>query len=217
MHAAREQIAFNSGAVGLSSAASKAFHKKRRHAAIINIRLNVTLGQFCRRAQPERLKSASEALLRDYPGVAMKRRILLVDDEAAILLTLKAILELNGFEVETAASSQEAITKLTSDSYHMVITDMKMETETAGYDVIRVAKQQEYDPATAILTAFPTLGSDWQSRGVEKLLVKPVGTDELLRQLEVMLIRHEDVKQQKRARAAVAPKSRSGAKSKVAS
>ena len=148
----------------------------------------------------------------------MKRRILLVDDEAAILLTLKAILELNGFEVETAASAKEAAEKLTRDSFHMVITDMKMETETAGFDVIRVAKQQEYDPATAILTAFPTLGTDWQSRGVEKLLVKPVGTDELLRQLEVMLIRHEDVKQQKRARAVAAAKPRSGAKSsKVAS
>ncbi len=33
----------------------------------------------------------------------MKRRILLVDDELAILLTLKAILEMNGFEVETAS------------------------------------------------------------------------------------------------------------------
>ena len=31
----------------------------------------------------------------------MKRRILLVDDELAILLTLKAVLEINGFEVET--------------------------------------------------------------------------------------------------------------------
>jgi len=36
----------------------------------------------------------------------MKRRILLVDDELAILLTLKAILEINGFEVETATSAK---------------------------------------------------------------------------------------------------------------
>ena len=35
----------------------------------------------------------------------MKRRILLVDDELAILLTLRAVLEMNGFEVDTAASS----------------------------------------------------------------------------------------------------------------
>ncbi len=124
----------------------------------------------------------------------MKRRILLVDDELAILLTLKAILEMNGFEVETAASTKEALHKLDSNVYHMVITDMKMENETSGYDVIRAAKRQEYNPATAILTAFPTLGTDWKSQGAQSLLVKPVGTEDLLRQIEALLIQHEDGK-----------------------
>ncbi len=130
----------------------------------------------------------------------MKRRILLVDDELAILLTLKAILEMNGFEVETASSGQEAVQKLDSAVFHMVITDMRMETETAGYDVIRAAKQKPSNPATAILTAFPSLGSDWKSKGAQSLLVKPVNTQDLLRQIEALLIAHED---QKRAAAAV--------------
>jgi DNA-binding response OmpR family regulator len=124
----------------------------------------------------------------------MKRRILLVDDELAILLTLKAILEMNGFEVETADCYREAEQKLKAGVYHMVITDMKMETDTAGYDVIRVAKQQKYNPATAILTAYPTLGNDWRSRGAHSLLVKPVGTQDLLRQIEALLVAHEDQK-----------------------
>ncbi len=125
----------------------------------------------------------------------MKRRILLVDDELAILLTLKAILEMNGFEVETAASAVEAQKKLGAGVYQMVITDMRMETETAGYDVIRAAKQQDYSPATAILTAYPLLGSDWKNRGVNSLLVKPFNTQDLLRQIEALLIAHEDQKQ----------------------
>lgn len=125
----------------------------------------------------------------------MKRRILLVDDELAILLTLKAILEMNGFEVETAASAREAQQKLGKATYQMVITDMRMETETAGYDVIHAAKQQEYNPATAILTAYPLLGSDWKNRGANQLLVKPVNTQDLLRQIEALLIAHEDYKQ----------------------
>src|SRR2546421_11276974 len=132
----------------------------------------------------------------------MKRRILLVDDEPAILLTLKAILEMNGFEVETASSGREAVQKLDAGVFQMVITDMRMETETAGYDVIRVAKQQPYDPATAILTAYPTLGTDWESRGAERLLVKPVGTEELLRQLDELLTRHEAQKLGRGAKAA---------------
>jgi DNA-binding response OmpR family regulator len=129
----------------------------------------------------------------------MKRRILLVDDELAILLTLKAILEMNGFEVETAASAKEAVVKLDQGVFHMVITDMRMEHETAGYDVIRAARQQSYNPATSILTAYPSLGTDWKSRGAQSLLVKPVNTQDLLRQIEALLIQHED---QKRAAAA---------------
>ena len=148
----------------------------------------------------------------------MKRRILLVDDEPAILLTLKAILEMNDFEVDTADGTKAAHEKLRGATYHMVITDMKMENENSGYEVIKVARQQAYDPATAILTAFPTLGSDWENRGAQQLLVKPVGTDELLRQIEVMLIRHEDEKQDKRTRAAAAEKSgRGSSRSRVAS
>lgn len=130
----------------------------------------------------------------------MKRRILLVDDELAILLTLKAILEMHGFEVETAASAKEAEQKLDRSSYHMVITDMKMEKDTSGYDVIRAAKRQEYNPATAILTAYPTLGTEWKNEGAQSLLVKPVGTEDLLRQIEALLIQHEDGKQRREAK-----------------
>jgi DNA-binding response OmpR family regulator len=126
----------------------------------------------------------------------MKRRILLVDDELAILLTLRAILEMNGFEVDTASSGREAIAKLRNGNpYHMVITDLKMEAETAGYDVMRAAKRLENSPAVAVLTAFPTLGDGWKSEGADSMLVKPMNTDDLLRQIEVLLIRHEDAKQ----------------------
>ena len=79
----------------------------------------------------------------------------------------------------------------------MVITDMKMETSRAGYDVIRAATRQPYDPAIAILTAYAELGADWRTEGADSLLVKPIGTDDLLRQVEAMLIAHEDEKKAK--------------------
>lgn len=124
----------------------------------------------------------------------MKRRILLVDDELAILLTLKALLEMHGFEVETAASAREGIEKLDAGVFHMVITDMRMETETAGYEVIQAARKQPYNPATAILTAYPSLSGDWKKRGAQSMLVKPMNTVDLLRQIEALLIQHEDHK-----------------------
>lgn len=129
----------------------------------------------------------------------MKRKLLLVDDELAILLTLKAILEINGFQVETAASAKEAITKLKANEYHMVITDMRMESERAGMDVVRAARKQKYEPAIALLTAYPMLGSDWKSEGANSMLVKPMNTTDLLRQIEALLIKQEDVKQRRKS------------------
>jgi DNA-binding response OmpR family regulator len=129
----------------------------------------------------------------------MKRRILLVDDELAILLTLKAVLELHGFDVETAASAREAKSKIRAHPYHMVITDMRMENERAGIEVVRAAREAEYDPAVAMLTAFPLPGEQWEDAGADQMLVKPMNTHDLLLQIEALLVTHEDKKHKGKA------------------
>jgi len=130
----------------------------------------------------------------------MKRRILLVDDDLAVLLTLKTVLELHGFEVETAATTAQAFSRLESGSYHMVISDLRMETDQAGMEVIRAARRQSYDPATALLTAYPPSSEHVNdAHGAEgepdSMLVKPLGTNDLVRQIEALLIRHADRQQ----------------------
>lgn len=127
----------------------------------------------------------------------MKRRILLVDDDLAVLLTLKAVLELHDFEVDTAGSTSEAFARMESGIYHMVISDLRMETEDAGLEVIRAAHHQSYSPATALLTAFPPsddspLNRDQNPDRPDSMLIKPLGTPDLVRQIEALLIRHAD-------------------------
>jgi DNA-binding response OmpR family regulator len=121
----------------------------------------------------------------------MKRRILLVDDEVAVLLTMKAILEISGFEVDTAASGREGKSKLHTREYQMVITDMRMENDEAGVEVIRTARSVPYHPAVALLTAFPVADEDWQEMGADKMLVKPMHVRILLEQIENLLNSHE--------------------------
>jgi DNA-binding response OmpR family regulator len=136
----------------------------------------------------------------------MKRRILLVDDDLAVLLTLKAVLELHDFEVETASGTVEALARLESGLYHMVISDLRMETKESGLEVIRAAHRQSYDPATALLTAYPPseeqFNEDWRGSDPESMLVKPLGTNDLVRQIEALLIRHADHQQFRRRREA---------------
>jgi DNA-binding response OmpR family regulator len=120
----------------------------------------------------------------------MKRRILLVDDEVAVLLTLKAVLEINGFEVDTAASAREGRLKLRANTYHMVISDLRMESDEAGAEVIRAARSAPNQPAVALLTAFPLAEEDWQEMGADRMLVKPMHTRLLLEQIDRLMALH---------------------------
>ncbi len=120
----------------------------------------------------------------------MKRRILLVDDEVTVLLTMKAVLEISGFDVDTAASARDGKVKLRKNTYDMVITDMRMESEEAGREVIVAARTAPYHPAVALLTAFPVADEDWQDMGADKMLVKPMQTRALIQQIEKLLESH---------------------------
>ena len=119
-----------------------------------------------------------------------KRKVLLVDDEVTVLLTMKAVLEISGFDVDTAASAMDAKRKLKLREYQMVITDMRMESDAAGREVIQAARTAPYHPAVALLTAFPLSDDDWQEMGADKMLVKPMQTVVLLRQIEKLLETH---------------------------
>jgi len=121
----------------------------------------------------------------------MKRRILLVDDEVAVLLTLKAVLEISGFDVDTAASGREGKSRLKTRQYEMVITDMRMESDESGREVIVAARTAPYHPAVALLTAFPVADEDWQDMGADKMLVKPMQTRILIGQIEKLLEAHQ--------------------------
>jgi DNA-binding NtrC family response regulator len=82
--------------------------------------------------------------LHQWLGLNGKRRVLLVDDEPGILATLGAILELHDLEVVTAPSAEGASRLLETNCFDLVITDMKMESDTAGYKVVELpAKVQD--------------------------------------------------------------------------
>ncbi len=76
---------------------------------------------------------------------------------------------------------------------------------------VRAAKQAPYEPAVAMLTAFPVAGSEWRDEGLDEMLVKPMNIMNLLRQLEALLVTHEDKKQKAHA-AKLNPPARTAAK-----
>jgi DNA-binding NtrC family response regulator len=121
----------------------------------------------------------------------MLRRVLLVDDDPSVLSGLKAVLELNHFNVETAVSVAEAQRKLAACTFELVVTDVRMERESSGFEVIRYASRLACRPATAVLTAYLPQDEQWKNEPVDAVLVKPIGTRDLVQQLENLLARHQ--------------------------
>ena len=122
-------------------------------------------------------------------------KILVVDDEPAILGLFKDVLELSSFEVQTATSSSEAITVLDRDEFDAVVTDLRMETPLAGYEVVKAAHALNPRPAIALVTAFPVPATEWKQAGADALFVKGQNTINL----------GEDLQQLVNARAAASP------------
>lgn len=105
---------------------------------------------------------------RKPPGRELAR-VLLVDDDLTSRLTLKAVLEAGGYNVDAAASAAEAVGKLDQRQYELVLSDLQMESPEAGLKVLAHARLMEYKPATAILTTYHNGSSDHR----RPVLIKP--------------------------------------------
>ncbi len=115
-------------------------------------------------------------------------KALLIDDEPAVLDVLSTLLERDGFSVLTAASAAEGSAVLAQKQVDIVVTDLRMESPLAGFEVVRAARRIEPRPVIVLLTAFPVPTSDWRSAGADALVVKGVKPGQLPKYLKGLLI-----------------------------
>ena len=80
--------------------------------------------------------------------------VLVVDDDMASRLTLQTLLRAGGYNVDVASSAAEAIEKLDSGKYALVLSDLGIESQEEGLKVLAYARLKEYKPATASVTAY---------------------------------------------------------------
>jgi len=110
----------------------------------------------------------------------MQGRVLIVDDESAMRLALKALLSKEGYQVETAASGEEAVGRITAGSFHVVITDLSMRGLT-GMDVLAHARRVDPEIAVLMITAYGSEKVAVQAMkiGAVDYLPKPFDNDEV--------------------------------------
>jgi DNA-binding NarL/FixJ family response regulator len=110
-----------------------------------------------------------------------RTKVLLVDDEELLRLTVSSDLTDAGYTVETAEDGHQACKKLAENSYDLIITDLIME----GLDGMQVLKESKrLDPTCSVilLTGYGHMDSAIESLrlGADDYLLKPYQCDELL-------------------------------------
>jgi DNA-binding NtrC family response regulator len=110
----------------------------------------------------------------------MPGRVLIVDDENAMRLALKALLAKEGYQVETAASGEEAMRRIQQGSFHAVITDLSMNGVT-GMQVLEHARRVDPDLAVIMITAYGSekIAVQAMKLGAVDYLPKPFDNDEV--------------------------------------
>lgn len=101
-------------------------------------------------------------------------RILIVDDQKSLRVSLSLMLENAGFETEQAESGQAGLTLLATSHFDLVVTDLRMEG-MSGIDLLKAIKNKIPDLPVIVITAYGSIESavDAMRFGAFDYLVKP--------------------------------------------
>lgn len=103
------------------------------------------------------------------------KRILFVDDEYNLRLTLPQILRMHGFEVCAAATVAQALTEITTHPYDILISDLNIGEAGDGFTVVSAMRRTQPECVSIILTGYPAFGCALAAieSQVDDYMVKP--------------------------------------------
>ncbi|MBN2000294.1 sigma-54-dependent Fis family transcriptional regulator [candidate division KSB1 bacterium] len=81
-------------------------------------------------------------------------KILVVDDDRTVLNSIVKLLKSSNYRCITALTSDEGVKLIKAEKPLVVLTDLKMETETSGIDILEEAKKTDPDSVVLLYTAF---------------------------------------------------------------
>ena len=113
--------------------------------------------------------------------MSVRPSILVVDDESAILDTVRILLKNSGFEVTVAQGGRAGLDALDRAQPHIVLSDIRMPGVT-GIDILKAAREKDPDVPVILMTAQAELRTAIEAvnQGAFHYIQKPFGNDDLL-------------------------------------
>jgi|SRR5256885_7961588 CheY-like chemotaxis protein len=108
-------------------------------------------------------------------------RVLVVDDEPSVLFTYRLILEQEGYQTSAVASAREALQKLQTEQFDIVLCDYSLEEKHTGLEVIELARRKNRAMPCILLTGYANQETVQiaEKAGVG-VLFKPIDIEEFL-------------------------------------
>ena len=118
-------------------------------------------------------------------GDATAPRVLVVDDDEPVIVTIQGILELDGYVVTATSSAEQALELLGSQHFDVLLTDLRLDGMD-GTALLREARRQSPDIVSIMLTGYASLETAVAAlrEGAYDYLFKPCDVGELRRAVE---------------------------------
>lgn len=162
-----------------------------RHGGTIGVESELGSGTTFSLRLPAAVAGASAAAVEADDVPFIPSTVLVVDDEAEIREVLAEGLTVAGYEVTTAPGGREAIAKLDTDRYDVLMTDLGM-PEVTGWDVVAAARERRPDMILGLVTGWGATLDPTRVResGVVLVIAKPFELNHVVRELRRTVARH---------------------------
>ena len=117
-------------------------------------------------------------------------RILVVDDEANIRLLYSEELKDEGYEVDTAATTAEAVEKLHGSSFDLAVLDIKLKNES-GIELLQKIVKERHDMPVILCSAFSCYKDDFSAWLADGYVVKSSDLQELKDEIARVLAKRQ--------------------------
>ena len=118
----------------------------------------------------------------------MADTILLVEDNESLRVGIRVSLEESGYSVQEAGTGEEAVQKLETESFHVVVTDIRL-GDLTGVDVLKKAKEVNSETEVILMTAYATVETAVQALrlGAFDYIQKPFELEQLKHRVRTAL------------------------------